>query len=36
MGNTVVDALATRYGIREVTVSDGRVLIDGKPQFFKP
>jgi multiple sugar transport system substrate-binding protein len=32
---TVTDALATRYGIREVTVADGKVYVDGKAQFFK-
>jgi beta-glucuronidase len=35
VGGAVVDALATRYGIREVTVSDGRVYLDGEAQFFK-
>ena len=34
-GADLTDALSTPYGIREVTVADGRVLVDGRAQFFK-
>jgi beta-glucuronidase len=35
LGAFVEDVLTTGYGLREVTVSDSRVWIDGVAQFFK-